>query len=56
MDLYLQMLDRQLQYDALRILGFDGPMMQALAEEMRFVQGLAHAGKIIQGRFIARKP
>jgi SAM-dependent methyltransferase len=56
MDLYLQMLDRQLQYDALRILGFDGPMMQALADEMRFIQGLAHAGKIMQGRFVARKP
>jgi SAM-dependent methyltransferase len=54
-DLYLKMLDMQLTYDALKIIGFDTEMMQALAGEMVFMQGLAHAGKIAQGLFVARK-
>jgi ubiquinone/menaquinone biosynthesis C-methylase UbiE len=54
-DLYLQMLDMQLTYDALKIIGFDTNMMQGLAGEMVFMQGLAHAGKIAQGRLVARK-
>ena len=54
-DLYLSMLDMQLTYDALRIIGFDTDMMGAMAGEMQFMQGLAHAGKIAQGIFIARK-
>ena len=54
-DLYLEMVDRQLTYDALRILGFDADMLGAVAEEMKFMQSLAHQGKIIQGRFVAGK-
>ena len=54
-DLYLNMLNMQLTYDALRIIGFDMPLMGALAGEMNFMRDLAHAGKIAQGRFIARK-
>ena len=54
-DLYLQMLDMQLTSDALRIINFDVDLMQALAGEMQFMQGLAHGGKIAQGLFIARK-
>jgi hypothetical protein len=54
-DLYLEMLNKQLTYDALRIIGFDLPLMQSLGAEMVFMQGLAHAGKIAQGIFIARK-
>jgi SAM-dependent methyltransferase len=54
-DLYLNMLDMQLSYDALRIIGFDAELMQALAGEMAFMQGLAHAGKIAQGLFVARR-
>jgi ubiquinone/menaquinone biosynthesis C-methylase UbiE len=54
-DLYLAMLNQQLTYDALRIIGFDMAMMQALGGEMAFMQQLAHAGKIAQGIFIARK-
>jgi len=54
-DLYLQMLNMQLTYDALRIIGFDQDLMGALATEMVFMQELAHAGKIKQGRFVARK-
>lgn len=55
MDLYLNMLDMQLTYDALRILGFDMAVMEQLAAEMKFLQDLAHAGKVAQGRFIARR-
>jgi ubiquinone/menaquinone biosynthesis C-methylase UbiE len=54
-DLYLQMLDMQLTYDALRILNFDVVVMEGLAGEMKFMQGLAHTGKVIQGLFVAKK-
>ncbi|MHC4400784.1 MAG: class I SAM-dependent methyltransferase [Planctomycetota bacterium] len=54
-DLYLNMLNMQLTYDALRIIGFDTELMQSLGGEMVFMQGLAHAGKIAQGVFVARK-
>ena len=54
-DLYINMLDMQLTYDALRIIGFDMELMGAMAGEFAFMQELAHAGKIAQGRFIARR-
>jgi len=54
-DLYLDMLNKQLTYDALRIIGFDMTLLQSLGGEMVFMQQLAHAGKIGQGIFIARK-
>jgi hypothetical protein len=54
-DLYLNMLGMQLTYDALKIIGFDQDMMKAMAGEMAFMQQLAHAGKIAQGLFVARK-
>jgi SAM-dependent methyltransferase len=54
-DLYLNMLNMQLTYDALRIIGFDMAMMQALGGEMNFMRDMAHAGKIAQGLFVARK-
>jgi SAM-dependent methyltransferase len=54
-DLYLNMLDMQLTYDALKIIGFNTGLMGAMAGEMQFMQGLAHAGKIAQGLFVARK-
>jgi SAM-dependent methyltransferase len=54
-DLYLNMLGMQLTYDALRIIGFDMEMMKGLEGEMKFMQGLAHAGKIAQGMLVARK-
>ena len=55
-DLYLDMLNNQLTYDALRIIGFDMALLQAMGAEMAFMQELAHAGKIAQGLCIARKP
>jgi ubiquinone/menaquinone biosynthesis C-methylase UbiE len=54
-DLYITMLTQQLTYDALRIIGFDTALMQALGGEMEFMRQLAHAGKIAQGRFVAKK-
>ena len=54
-DLYLQMLDMQLTSDALRIIGWDTDLMQAMAGEMAFMQQLAHAGKIVQGLFVAKR-
>lgn len=54
-DLYLNMLNMQLTYDALRTLGFDTSLMESLAAEMGFMRQLAHAGKIAQGVFVARR-
>ncbi len=54
-DLYLNMLNMQLTYDALKIIGFDSELMRSMAAEMMFMQELAHAGKIAQGLFVARK-
>ena len=54
-DLYLDMLDRQLTYDALKTVGFDMAVMGALGGEMKFVQQLAHEGKLMQGLLVARK-
>jgi len=54
-DLYMKMVDMQLTYDALRIVGFNMPLMQALVAEFTFMSDLAQAGKIAQGRFIARR-
>jgi len=54
-DLYLEMVDKQLTYDALRILDFNADALGAIGAEMQFLRDLAHAGKIAQGRFIAQK-
>lgn len=54
-DLYIQMVDMQLTWDAMRILGFDAGALAAMAGEMAFLQQLAHAGKLVQGRFVARR-
>ena len=54
--LYIDMVSMQLGYDALRILGFDMQALTAIGTEMAFLQELAEAGKLAQGRFIARRP
>ena len=53
--LYLEMVDKQLTYDALRILDFNADALGAIGAEMQFLGELGHAGKIAQGRFIAHK-
>ena len=55
LDLYLDMLDKQLTSDALRILDYNVAVMEGLAGEMKFLQQLAHDGKIIQGVIVAKK-
>ena len=54
-DLYLEMLNKQLTYDALKLIGFDTEVMQGLGGEMMFVQQLAHEGKVMQGRIVAQR-
>jgi len=53
--LYLDMIEKQLTYDALKIIGFDMALAQTLIGEMRFMQFLAENGKIIQGLVVAQK-
>lgn len=54
-DLYLNMLNMQLTYDALKKIGFNMDVMGGLAGEMVFMQELAHVEKIAQCRFVAIK-
>jgi SAM-dependent methyltransferase len=54
-DLYMEMIDKQFTYDALRILNFDLGMLETIGGEMAFLGELAKAGKIAQGCFVARK-
>jgi ubiquinone/menaquinone biosynthesis C-methylase UbiE len=53
--LYIDMLTKQLTYDALKIIGFDMELMQAMGGEMQFMKTLADEHKIIQGLFVATK-
>ncbi len=53
--LYLDVIEKQLTYDALKILGFDSMLAQKLLGEMRFLLGLAQQSKIVQGLIVARK-
>jgi hypothetical protein len=54
-DLYLDMIEMQLRYDALRIVGFSTELLDALIDGFRFIGEMARAGKIAQARFIARR-
>jgi SAM-dependent methyltransferase len=53
--LYIDMIEKQLTYDALKIIAFDSALAQLLVGEMRFMHSLAKAGKIIQGLIVAQK-
>ena len=53
--LYLDMIEKQLTYDALKIIGFDTALAATLVGEMKFIQSLAQSGKIIQGLIVAEK-
>lgn len=55
-DFYIKMLTDQLTYDALRIIGDDMALFQAMGLEMSFMAQQAHQGKMGRGRFIAIKP
>jgi ubiquinone/menaquinone biosynthesis C-methylase UbiE len=54
-DLYLDMLTKQLTYDALKRIEWDTDLMGVLGGEMQFIQELAHARKISQGLVIAER-
>jgi hypothetical protein len=49
------MIEMQLKYDALRILGFSTELLDALLDGFRFIGAMARAGKVAQARFIARR-
>jgi len=53
--LYLDLIEKQLTYDALKIIGFDAALARTLIGEMRFMQSLAQDSKIIQGLIVAQK-
>jgi hypothetical protein len=55
MPLYLDMIGKQLTYDALKIIGFDTALAVALIGEMKFIHTLAEEGKILQGLVVAEK-
>jgi SAM-dependent methyltransferase len=54
-DLYLAMVDKQLTWDALRVLDYDMDALAAIGAEMQFLGDLARAGKVAQARFIATR-
>ena len=54
-DLLINVMEMQLTYDALRIIGFDLDVMTFMLGEFAFMREMAQAGKIAQGRFIARR-
>jgi ubiquinone/menaquinone biosynthesis C-methylase UbiE len=54
-DFYLKMLADQLTFDALRLIGNNMELFQAMGGEMVFMGQKAHEGKMGRGRFIARK-
>lgn len=55
MDLFLNLVEMQLTYDVLRIIGFDTNLLQTIVGSFTFVRDLARAGKVAQARFIARR-
>jgi ubiquinone/menaquinone biosynthesis C-methylase UbiE len=55
MPLYLDMIGKQLTYDALKIIGFDTALAVALIGEMKYIHTLADEGKILQGLVVAEK-
>ena len=54
-DFYIKMLVDQLSYDALKIIGDNMELFQAMGGEMMFMSEKAHEGKMGRGRFIAVK-
>lgn len=52
-DLYIRMLTEQLTFDALRIIGWDMGMFEAMGGEMAFMAEKAHAGEFGRCRIVA---
>lgn len=53
--LYIAMIEQQLAFDALEIIGFEQGMLEAIRAEMAFAGGLAREGKLAQGLFVATR-
>ena len=53
--LYIDMLTKQLTFDALRIINWDMNMMQAMGGEMMFMLEKARAGNFGRTRIVATK-
>ncbi len=53
--LYIDMLSKQLTYDALKIIGFNSDIMNFLAGEMNFILDISKKNKIAQAIFVAKK-
>jgi ubiquinone/menaquinone biosynthesis C-methylase UbiE len=54
-DFYIQMLTRQLTFDALRIIGWDMQLFQGMGAEMGFMSEKAHEGRFGRARLVAVK-
>lgn len=54
-ELFLCMIEKQLTYDALKILDYDEKRMKYWRDELAFTRDLARTGKVAQGLFAARK-
>jgi SAM-dependent methyltransferase len=52
---YIDYVERQLMYDALKILGFDLAAADGLLAELRFIEALAREGRVFQGMVVAEK-
>jgi sarcosine/dimethylglycine N-methyltransferase len=55
MDLFLNLIDMQLSYDVLRLIGFDTNLLETILGAFTSLRDLGRAGKVVQGRFIARR-
>jgi sarcosine/dimethylglycine N-methyltransferase len=54
-DLGLKMIEKQFTYDVLATVQFRTDVLKIIADNFRFLGGLARAAKLIQARFVARR-
>jgi SAM-dependent methyltransferase len=54
-DLFVDLIEMQLTYDALATVGYRIEVFETMISNLRFIRDLAHAGKIVQARFIAKR-
>jgi SAM-dependent methyltransferase len=54
-DLFLNMIEMQLTYDVLATVGHQAALLPTILDGFRFLGEMSRAGKIMQGRFIARR-
>jgi len=53
--MYAELLRSQLMFDALELFGFDRDLLDIVIEQIRGLGRLGDDGKLVQGRFVARK-